>query len=150
LFGRSRAREHSLCFVEAQRKVLDYARFLETSAPMPGRIADVSSLPHPKEKLQSALLMCIGSSSDAHLEEHLKHGYLMLSAFQSDVGEQQIGVDFANLDLESDPVTIAEIIECKSAEARDWEPRIQAELQQLQQDLYTLELELSPAVRLSA
>jgi hypothetical protein len=130
--------------------VLDYARFLENYAPMPGRIIDASRLPHPKASLKQALLMCIGSGASNSLEEHLKAGYLMLSAFQTNVGDVGLGTDFAALDLEADLVDIVEQLQQDEAEAQSWRLDVRLELEQLKQDLYALELELAQSLRLSA
>lgn len=150
LFGRQPGAEYELDFLKAQRMVLDYARFLETSAPMPGRVIDAAKLPHSKENLKHALLMCIGSGSDHRLEEHLKAGYLMLSAFQSGVGQVGLGTDFAVLDLEGDVADIAAQLEQDEAEVETWRLDVRRELEELKQDLYALELELAQSVRLTA
>lgn len=150
LFGRLPESECELDFLKAQRMVLDYARFLEISAPMPGRIIDASKLPHTKSTLKRALLMCIGNGSDQRLEEHLKAGYLMLSAFQPEVGNVGLGTDFAALDLEADVMDIAEQLEQDEAAVETWRLDVRRELEQLKQDLYALELELAQPVRLSA
>jgi hypothetical protein len=150
LFGRLPVADCALKFVNAQRMVLDYARFLENSAPMPGRIIDASRLPHPKASLKQALLMCIGSGASNSLEEHLKAGYLMLSAFQTNVGDVGLGTDFAALDLEADLVDIVEQLQQDEAEAQSWRLDVRLELEQLKQDLYALELELAQSLRLSA
>lgn len=150
LFGRLPGAEYELDFLKAQRMVLDYARFLETSAPMPGRIVDAAKLPHSKESLKHALLMCIGSGSDHRLEEHLKAGYLMLSAFQPEVGNAGLGTDFSALDLEADVMDIAAQLEQDEAEVETWRLDVRRELEQLKQDLYALELELAQSVRLTA
>ena len=147
LFGRQ---DRQQGFIEAQRKVLDYARYLEACPPMLGRIIDVSKLPHDKQMLKSALLMCISHSNDERLEEHLKAGYLMLSAFQPHVGERDIGTDFAALDLEQDPLDIATQIEQEEELAGGWRHRVQDELEQLKDDLMALELQLAEPARLSA
>ena len=149
LFGRRGDRGQSLGFVEAQRMVLDYARFLENSPPMPGRVIDRSCLPYDKAKLKEALLMCISNTGDQRLEEHLKHGYLMLSAFQEGVGDN-CGVNFADLDLEADPLDIATAIEEAEATARPWQTRVRDELERLRNDLYELELRLTDPLKLSA
>jgi hypothetical protein len=150
LFGRLPVADCALKFVNAQRMVLDYARFLENDAPMPGRIIDASRLPHPKASLKQALLMCIGSGASNSLEEHLKAGYLMLSAFQTNVGDVGLGTDFAALDLEADLVDIVEQLQQDEAEAQSWRLDVRLELEQLKQDLYALELELAQSLRLSA
>lgn len=150
LFGRRGRAARQESFVTAQRRVLDYARYLESSPPLPGRILDASRLPHSKESLKSALLMCIGNSHDERLEEHLKAGYLMLSAFQPGVGEQDIGTDFASLDLEQDPLNVATSIEADEQRVRPWRQRVQEELELLKDDLLALELQLAEPARLSA
>ena len=150
LFGRRSGTEHELDFLHAQRMVLDYARFLEHSGPMPGRILDHKRLPHSKPELKQALLMCIGSSSDPRLEEHLKAGYLMLSAFQPDVGEQGLGTDFVALNLEADMLDVAQKLEQDEAAAGAFRLDVRRELEELKQDLYALELELAQSLRLSA
>ncbi len=149
LFGRRHDRGETLGFVQAQRMVLDYARFLEKAPPMPGRVIDAGRLPHRKERLKAAMLMCLSNSSDPRLEEHLRHGYLMLSAFQDNVGEAQ-GVDFAALDLAAEPLDIATAIELAEESTQPWQSRVRAELEQLKQDLFELELQLSEPERLSA
>lgn len=154
LFGRLPVADCALNFVNAQRMVLDYARFLENSAPMPGRIIDASRLPHPKASLKQALLLCIGSGASNSLEEHLKAGYLMLSAFQTNVDDVGLGTDFAALDLEADLVDIVEQLQLQlqqdEAEAQSWRLDVRLELEQLKQDLSALELELAQSLRLSA
>jgi len=88
LFSRkiSRARPCELSIETAQRVVQDYRVFLESSAPLPGRVADVSELPHSKDLIKDAISVCITELRDTQLTEHLKYGYLMLSAWQSGVG----------------------------------------------------------------
>ena len=150
IFGRGRVEEKQLGYVDAQRKVLDYARYLEMQPPMPGRIVDQDSLPHPKNELKVALKMCIANSEDVRLAEHLKSGYLMLSAFQAGVGVKALGTDFGVLDLERDPLDIATQIEEEAEIASFWKACVQSELEQLQQDIYALELEVSQPAKVSA
>ena len=150
LFGRRDVPHREMDFLQAQRMVLDYARFIEDSAPMPGRIVDQSRLPHPKDRLKNALLLCIGNNSDERLAEHLKAGYLMLSAFQPEVGGQGLGTDFTALDLEGDMLDIAQQLEQDEEQAHPRRLQVARELEQLRQELYALELELAQSVRLTA
>ena len=150
LFGRLDGVDRELDFLQAQRMVLDYARFLELDAPMPGRIVDQSRLPYPKARLKSAMLLCIGNNSDARLAEHLKAGYLMLSAFQPEVGEEGLGTDFSALDLERDIPGIALQLEQDEEQAHPRRQQVARELEQLRQELYALELELAQPVRCTA
>lgn len=148
LFGR-RDGGQQLGFIEAQRMVLDYARFLENSPPMPGRVMDTGRLPHNKADMEAALLMCISNNGDPWLEEHLVHGYLMLSAFQEDVGET-LGTDFVHLDLEADPLETATAIELAEDALQPWQALVLDDLDRLQRDLQALQLQLAEPARLSA
>lgn len=150
LFGRRQSAAPEGRFIDAQRRVLDYARYLETNPLMPGRVRDVARLPHDKQVLKQALLTCIGHSNDARLDEHLKAGYLLLSAFQEDVGCEELGTDFTALDLSADPLDTASRIERDSDRSSDLCARVEAELTRLQDDLVALELQLAEPRRLSA
>lgn len=150
LFGQPSGGAREMDYVGAQRMVLDYARYLERSAPMPGQVVDASRLPHDKPLLRDALLFCIGNSSDPRLEEHLKAGYLMLSAFQEGAGEPGHGSDFASLDLDRDMLDVAHQLETEDAASGDWRALATHELEQLRQELYELELEVAQSLRLTA
>lgn len=149
MFGRRNDPGNSLGFVEAQRMVLDYARFLENSPPLPGRVMDTSRLPHTKAALKAALMTCISHSDDPRLEEHLKHGYLMLSAFQEGAGSE-CGIDFVGLDLDADPLDTATVIELAEASADPWKARVRDELVRLRDDLSAMELQLGRPAKLTA
>ena len=150
LFGHRQNADRQCRFIDAQRRVLDYARYLEDNPPMPGRVRDVARLPHDKHVLKDALLTCIGHSNDPRLGEHLKAGYLLLSAFQEDVGHEELGTDFAALDLAADPLEIATRIEQDADRSSSVRDRVEAELAQLRDDLMALELQLAEPTRLSA
>jgi hypothetical protein len=119
----------------AHQVVQDYANFLNTSAPLPGCVADSSHLPHDKEVIKRSLFTCISCTEDAELIEHFKNGYLMLSAWQDAVGEQTLGLDFTGLDLEADPLDIAERIQLQGDRIARWQPVIEAEQKILAADL---------------
>ena len=150
LFGQPSGGAREMDYVGAQRMVLDYARYLECSAPMPGQIVDAARLPHAKAMLRDALLFCIGNSSDPRLEEHLQAGSLRLSAFQSGVGEPGRGHDFASLDLNQDALDVAHQLETEEESCGDWRAVATRELEQLRQELYELELEVAQSGRLTA
>ena len=150
LFGRRRRADRQGSFIDAQRRVLDYARYLENNPPMPGRIRDLEVLPHDKQVLKGALLMCISNGDDHRLEEHLKAGYLMLSAFQQGVGPGEAGTDFSSLDLDAPPLDVATRIECEAERSGHLQALVESELVRLRDDLVALELELAEPARLSA
>lgn len=111
----------------SHKVVQDYANFLNTSAPLPGCVADSRQLPHDKEVIKQSLFNCISSTGDRELIEHFKNGYLMLSAWQDKVGEQVLGLDFTSIDLESDPLDIAAQVQAQSDRVANWKPKIEAE-----------------------
>ena len=122
----------------AQLVVRDYSDFLENSALFPGCIADASRLPHYKNMIKDAFAVCIRASQDPDLTDTLKQGYLRLCAWQDGVGEKTIGVDFTRINLEADPMKIAELVQQKSAEMENWRPLIEAEQRLLNHELSAL------------
>ena len=119
----------------AHRVVMEYANFVNTSAPLPGCVADSSQLPYDKEVIKRSLFTCISGTGDREIIEHFKNGYLMLSAWQDAVGEQTLGLDFTGLDLEADPLDVAEQIQLQGDRAARWKPVIEAEQKILAADL---------------
>lgn len=141
LLGSSEARNDvfgALDLQSAQKVVQEYADFLEIAAPLPGRVADESRLPYSKLLLKHALGVCINGTGDPELIGHLKNGYLMLSAWQSGVGPCTVGVDLSSLDLEADPIDIADAIQLQSANMERWQPLVEAEQAQLATELKVL------------
>jgi hypothetical protein len=133
MFNRLFRRSHNavwptLMSVETAHKVVHgYAGFLETDAPLPGCVADVNQLPYSKEKIKAALALCATTIEAPEITEDLKHGYLMLSAWQEGVGGQVLGLNFSEFDLDDDPMLIAERIQRQSAGIQRWEPQVKAE-----------------------
>jgi hypothetical protein len=119
----------------AHQVVMEYANFVNTSAPLPGCVADSSQLPYDKEVIKRSLFTCISGTGDREIIEHFKNGYLMLSAWQDAVGEQTLGLDFTGLDLEADPLDVAEQIQLQGDRVARWKPVIEAEQKILAADL---------------
>ena len=119
----------------ARHVVQAYANFLNTSAPLPGCVADASELPFDKEVIKESLYACINATGDPELIQHFKHGYLMLSAWQDNVGERRLGIDFTAMDLDSDPTVIAEAVQRQSDEVARWTPVVAADQKRLSNDL---------------
>jgi hypothetical protein len=141
-----RSSPSELSLETARQVVQDYKVFLETSAPLPGRVADVSKLPHSKDYIKDALSVCITVLRDPQLNEHLKYGYLMLSAWQNGVGAQTLGPDFAQLDLDGDPLELAQQIQEQSEPMEKWKPVIQAEQARLTSELSAMGVNVQLAV----
>ena len=54
--------------IELARQVVQvYANFLNTSAPLPGCVADTNELPFDKEVIKASLYACINSTGDPEL-----------------------------------------------------------------------------------
>ena len=114
--------------VESAHKVVHgYAGFLETDAPFPGCVADVNELPYSKDKIKAALALCVTTIDAPEITEDLKHGYLMLSAWQEGVGGQTLGLNYGELNLDEDPMLIAERVQRQSASIQTWEKLVKAE-----------------------
>jgi hypothetical protein len=107
----------------ARKVVQDYANFLNTSAPLPGCVADSQQLPHHKELIKESLFTCINATGDPELIGHLKNGYLMLSAWQEGVGEHNLGMDFTAQ------------VQRQREEVAHWRPLVEAEQKLLSADL---------------
>ena len=117
-----------LMSIETAHKVVqDYGNFLETSAPLPGCVADVNQLPHSKEHIKAAIGVCVGKIRVPDVIDELRSGYLMLSAWQNDVGQQTLGLDFTQLNLDKDPMLVAELIQQQSDTIGRWKPMIEAD-----------------------
>ncbi len=118
----------TLMSIETAHKVVrEYGHFLETSAPLPGCVADVNQLPHSKEYIKAAIRVCVNKIRVPEVIEELKSGYLMLSAWQNDVGEQTLGLDFTQLDLDEDPMLVAQMIHQQNDSIGRWKPMIAAD-----------------------
>lgn len=119
----------------AKQIVQSYCDCQETSGPFPGCIADARQLPYYKAAIKDALTVCIRASEDPDVTTRLKQGYLQLGAWQDDVGENPIGVDFTRINLESDPMKIARLIQQKFTEMEKWRPLVEAEQRLLKREL---------------
>lgn len=133
ILGSAPTQEENLAL--ARHVVQAYANFLTTWAPLPGCVADANELPFDKEVIKESLYACINATGDPELIQHFKHGYLMLSAWQDNVGERRLGVDFTAIDLDADPVVIAEAVQCQNDEVAQWTPVVAADQKRLADDL---------------
>ena len=122
----------------AQKVVQEYANFLNTSAPLPGCVADTSELPHEKALIKASLFACINATGDPELIGHFKNGYLMLSAWQQGVGNKVLGVDFTRINLEEDPIDIATDVQYQNEQVAHWTPVVLKEQKILAAELLSL------------
>jgi hypothetical protein len=117
-----------------------YGKILETSAPAPGTVADVSKLPYPKQRIKEAIVAALRSTDNPQLKEQLKVAYILLSSWQEDVGPENQGMDMSTLDLKQDPKLLAKEALEHSAEFEKWAAITQKEQAQLKEELLALGL----------
>jgi len=109
-------------------------------------VADVNELPHSKDLIKDAISVCITVLGDPQLTEQLKYGYLMLSAWQSGVGAKTLGPDFTRLDLDIDPLELAQQIQQLSTPMEKWNPVIKDEQVRLKYELNALGVQVEIAL----
>lgn len=99
VFGRASAgnAEPAMTVRTAIEIINAYGRTLEVNAPDAGCVADVSKLPHSKERLSEALIWGLTSKAHTHMKDVLKVGCLELSSWQPGVGPNDIGMSAASL-----------------------------------------------------
>jgi len=125
---------------EAEKIIQAYGAVLQAKAPAPGRVADASKLPFPKERIKAALIFGLKATNDQQMKEILKVGYIQLADWQEGVGENDIGLDLSNEDLDDDPVKLAQKIVDQGSGHKKWQPIIKAEQEKLQKELVDLGL----------
>ncbi|MEM1112165.1 MAG: hypothetical protein AAGI11_09685 [Pseudomonadota bacterium] len=136
IFGQLIIADRRLSAEECQQIICDYACLLDSDGPLPGCVADASRLPHSKDTIKIALLTCmVSSGGDDELMRHLRHGYLMLAAFQEHVGGQTLGMNFTAIDLKDDPQAVVFQLQRQARDVAPWKQRVAAEQEQLLQEL---------------
>jgi hypothetical protein len=117
-----------------------YGKILETSAPVPGTVADASKLPYPKQQIKEAIVAALRSTDDPQIREHLKIGYIQLSDWQEGVGETNQGLDVSALDMNQDAESLAKAVFEQSSGSEKWTAMVQKEQEELKRELKTLGL----------
>jgi len=125
---------------EAEKIIQSYGAVLQTEAPQPGCVADTIKLPFPKEKIKAALIFGLKGTDDQQTKEMLKVGYIQLAEWQEGVGEIDVGLDLSNMDLNDDPVKLAEQVSAQGSGHEKWQPIVKAEQERLKQELVDLGL----------
>ncbi len=124
----------------AEKIVQDYGAALGSSAPAPGCVADIHSLPHPKEQIKQAFVFALRLTKDPQMREQLKVGYISLADWQEGVGSSIAGIDLTNMELNADPLETAKGIASQGAAMEKWTPLVQAEQEALKAELQKLGL----------
>jgi hypothetical protein len=125
---------------EAEKIIQAYGAVLQTQAPPPGCVADTDKLPFPKQKIKAALIISLKATTDQRMREMLKVGYIQLADWQEGVGETDQGLDLPNVDLNDDPVKLAQQVLAQGSGYEKWQPVVEAEQEKLKQELVDLGL----------
>jgi len=133
--GRSKRSDAPMTPQMAEKIIQDYGVILQTEAPTPGCVREVSKLPYPKEKIKEALIIGLGLTSDSQMREMIKVAYIQLADWQEGVGDTDLGLDLSKMNLDDDPTKLAESISKQSAGYEKWAPIVNAEQKALQQEL---------------
>lgn len=122
------------------RIVQAYGEILESSAPVPGTVADASKLPFPKQQIKDAIVAALRSTDDPQMKEQFKVGYIQLSDWQEGVGETNQGLDLSALDMNQDAKSLAKAVLEQSSGSEKWTAMAQKEQKELKEELLALGL----------
>jgi hypothetical protein len=143
IFGRAKGEQRTpteMTPKAAEKIVQDYGAVLGSAAPAPGCVADVRSLPHPKERIKQALVFALRITKEPQVREQLKIGYISLADWQEGVGSETVGMDLTKMDLSADPLEIAKRIASQGDAVKKWTHLVQAEQNALKSELQKLGL----------
>lgn len=125
---------------EAAEIVKDYFKVLKTDAPAPLCVADVAKLPHPKQKIKSALIRVMKGTERGEVHDAMKASYILLADWQEGVGETDQGLDISKLDKNKSIEERASHVLSHSKVVDKWQPIIEAEEAKLKEELVGLGL----------
>jgi hypothetical protein len=100
--------------------VAAYGELLDAAPPTTSTVADIDSLPYPKETIKWALLTLLRIGEDSALRETLRIGYLRLADWQS-FAVPPVRIDLAR--TRGNPLALAQQM---AAESRGEETRLTA------------------------
>ncbi len=120
--------------------IQEYGNVLENNSPRPGSVADVCKLPYKKEQIKQALIIGLHETNNEKMKEILKVGYIELSIWQENVGNEDQGLDFSKIDFNDAPRKTIEQFIKQSDISQKWSPLVEAEKKSLEKELRDLEL----------
>jgi hypothetical protein len=135
-----KGKDFTMTIQMAEKIIQDYGVVLQTQAPTPGCVSDADNLPYPKEKIKKALIIGLKSTQDPKMKEFLKIGYLQLADWQDGVGASDQGIDLSNLNLDNDPMKLAQSILDQNEDQEKWTHIVLSERETLERELRNLGL----------
>lgn len=118
--------------------VAAFGEVLERSDPGPSAVADVKSLPYPKEEIKRAILAMLMVAADHQTREHLKVAYLSLAHWQNGVGPTVQGITLQTLTTQMSFDDLIHELGPRGEEFKRWKPILKAETDALIDDLRQL------------
>jgi hypothetical protein len=143
LFGRRSSNEPveaALSKEDMVQTIRDYSAVLTAGSPPANCVADVSLLPHSKERIKQSLLFGLLITKDEHMQGALVAGYLSLANYQEGVGPHVLGIDVSKVDMTAPIEEQARVIAMQGKEMEKWDPLVAAETAQLTADLKELSI----------
>tara|TARA_R110002110_G_scaffold415561_2_gene650852 strand:+ start:50702 stop:51163 length:462 start_codon:yes stop_codon:yes gene_type:complete len=122
--------------VTANRIVHDYRKRVEDAPPYPGVVQDDNTLPHAKQAIKEAIMVCLAHSRDRAVITQLRYALLLLPAWQAGVGDepQPISDQGNGLSLET-RAFLAQFGELSTDSTSNWAAIVEAEREQLAAEL---------------
>ena len=143
LFGKSNQKSSSSKIIkleDAEKIIQKYGNVLENNSPRPGSVSDVCELPYKKEQIKQALIIGLHENNNEMMKEMLKVGYIALSNWQENVGNEHQGLDFSKIDFNDTPRKTIEQFNKQSDISQKWSPLVEAEKNSLEKELRNLGL----------
>ena len=125
---------------EMNKIIQEYGTAMVHKAPPSGGVADVSSLPYPKSQIKRAIIQALYAVAGPEMATSLKAGYVKLSDWQEDVGEQSIGIDLSKFGMILDTGERADAYLEQENQIEKWKDQVNDEMESLQDDLEKLGL----------
>ena len=117
--------------------VAEFGKIL-ASGPVPGSVADVRSLPYPKEEIKRSIIQILATVTDPQLRENLKFAYVSLADWQVGVGPMNQGLEITKFDCSKPVQELLNEVGARGEEWTKWKPIVKAEQEALIADLQKL------------
>ena len=93
-----------------------------------------------EEHIKQALILGLHETNDERMKEMLKVGYVEISNWQENVGNEDQGLDFSKIDFNDNPRKTIEQFTKQTDIRKKWSPLVEAERKSLEKDLRNLGL----------
>jgi hypothetical protein len=137
---RTRKGSPSMTVEDAEKIVQDYGAAWRSVARPGNVVRDIRNLPHPKEHIKQALILSLLLNTDPKGREILKVAYILLADWQEGVGNIPVGLDMTGVNLNGDPIELAERVAEPLRRMVKWQPVVNEEQEVLKSELQKLGL----------